>query len=310
MPKVLVSGCFDLLHSGHVEFFREASTYGTLYVRIGTSANIKALKNHDTMYTDEERLFMVKSIKGVYDAALSAGTGRFDFVQDAKLIQPDIYFVNDDASKLDERMSLFEKAGLKVKIVVAQRKPATGLEERSSTSMKERLRAMVLQDDSKNRNLSMEAFNETIPWRFCFAGGWMDLKWVNEFWSGCAITINVKFNPEICKDECGLATSSRKVAAKLWNGRMPTHLSPTSAAECLWGAENFDAAATEARAYYAGSQDHCGLMFSGVNKLCYAGGRHWPHRIVSLNDPSDPQQVQPGAFLPWTVLVASAVVPP
>ena len=35
--------------------------------------------------------------------------GRFDFVADAKLIRPDIYFVCDDASKLDERMSLFEK---------------------------------------------------------------------------------------------------------------------------------------------------------------------------------------------------------
>lgn len=29
MPKkVFVSGCYDLLHSGHVEFFREAAQYG------------------------------------------------------------------------------------------------------------------------------------------------------------------------------------------------------------------------------------------------------------------------------------------
>lgn len=45
-----VSGCFDLLHSGHVEFFRQAAQHGDLYVRLGTDANIKALKNHDTMY--------------------------------------------------------------------------------------------------------------------------------------------------------------------------------------------------------------------------------------------------------------------
>ena len=31
--------------------------------------------------------------------------------------------MNDDASKLDERMTLFEKEGLKVKIVVARRGP-------------------------------------------------------------------------------------------------------------------------------------------------------------------------------------------
>ena len=48
--KVLVSGCFDLLHSGHVEFFRECAEYGDLYVRLGTDANIAALKGHKTMY--------------------------------------------------------------------------------------------------------------------------------------------------------------------------------------------------------------------------------------------------------------------
>lgn len=26
--KVFVSGCYDLLHSGHVEFFRQAAQYG------------------------------------------------------------------------------------------------------------------------------------------------------------------------------------------------------------------------------------------------------------------------------------------
>jgi cytidyltransferase-like protein len=61
--KVLVSGCFDLLHSGHVEFFREAAEYGDLYVRIGTDANIRALKAHETMYSDAERLYMVQNIK-------------------------------------------------------------------------------------------------------------------------------------------------------------------------------------------------------------------------------------------------------
>ena len=60
---------------GHVEFFREAAKYGDLYVRLGSSKNIKMLKNHDTMYTDAERLFMVQNIKGVHDAAISLGSG-------------------------------------------------------------------------------------------------------------------------------------------------------------------------------------------------------------------------------------------
>ena len=41
MPKkVFVSGCYDLLHSGHVEFFRQAAQYGDLYVGIGSDNTI------------------------------------------------------------------------------------------------------------------------------------------------------------------------------------------------------------------------------------------------------------------------------
>jgi hypothetical protein len=41
--------------------------------------------------------------------------------------------------------------------------------------------------------------------------------------------------------------------------------------------------------YSAGSQDHCGLLFPGVNKLNYTG-QHFPSSVIQLNDPSDPLQ--------------------
>ena len=63
MKKVFVSGCYDLLHSGHVEFFRQAAQYGELYVGIGSDKTILHYKNHKTVYSEQERLFMVKSIK-------------------------------------------------------------------------------------------------------------------------------------------------------------------------------------------------------------------------------------------------------
>ena len=43
MKKVFVSGCYDLLHSGHVEFFRQASQYGELYVGIGSDSTILSI---------------------------------------------------------------------------------------------------------------------------------------------------------------------------------------------------------------------------------------------------------------------------
>ena len=42
--KVFVSGCYDMLHSGHVAFFEEAAAYGDLYVGIGSDRTIAELK--------------------------------------------------------------------------------------------------------------------------------------------------------------------------------------------------------------------------------------------------------------------------
>ena len=47
--KVFVSGCYDLLHSGHVEFFQQASQYGDLYLGIGSDATYLALVVKDSL---------------------------------------------------------------------------------------------------------------------------------------------------------------------------------------------------------------------------------------------------------------------
>lgn len=46
--KVFVSGCYDLLHSGHVEFFQQASQYGDLYVGIGVIDFLPTLDKSET----------------------------------------------------------------------------------------------------------------------------------------------------------------------------------------------------------------------------------------------------------------------
>ena len=46
--KVLVSGCYDLLHGGHIAFFKTASAYGNLYVSVGRDENLLLLKGKET----------------------------------------------------------------------------------------------------------------------------------------------------------------------------------------------------------------------------------------------------------------------
>ncbi len=66
--KVLVSGFFDLLNSGHVSFLKEASKYGDLYVAIGSDKAFETQKGRKPICSEQERLYMVKALRYVKDA--------------------------------------------------------------------------------------------------------------------------------------------------------------------------------------------------------------------------------------------------
>jgi cytidyltransferase-like protein len=109
MPKkVLVSGCFDLLHSGHITFLEQAAEYGDLYVCLGSDSNIELIKGHSPSFNQKERLHILQAIRVVKHARISSGTGLLDFENDLKDIQPDIFIVNSDSS-LAEKKDLCEK---------------------------------------------------------------------------------------------------------------------------------------------------------------------------------------------------------
>ena len=79
--KVFVSGCYDMLHSGHVAFFKEAARFGDLYVGIGSDKTIYELKSRQTVCSEIERLYMVKAVRYVKDACINSGSGMMDFVE-------------------------------------------------------------------------------------------------------------------------------------------------------------------------------------------------------------------------------------
>jgi len=89
--KVFVSGSFDMLHSGHVAFFEEAANFGNLYVGIGSDKTISDLKGRKTINTNEERLYMVQSIRYVKKAWINSGSGILDFLDELKALSPDIF---------------------------------------------------------------------------------------------------------------------------------------------------------------------------------------------------------------------------
>jgi cytidyltransferase-like protein len=250
--RVLVSGCYDLLHAGHIAFFKTAASYGKLYVSIGRDDNLFMLKGKKPYFSQEERLFMVQSIKFVKDAFLASGSGLLDFEPDIKRIKPDMLIVNRDGHTT-EKEALCKKLG--IEYVVLERIPEPGLPARSSSGTKRDMR---------------------FPYRLCLAGGWIDQPWVSEIHPGSVVVAQIWPTMDF-NDRSGLATSSRNVGIKLWGDRYPEGDHEQNA-RLLFGAEN-----PPGKTYISGSQDHIGLLYPGINRLCYSGG-YWPEQIESTVD--------------------------
>ena len=132
--KVLVTGCYDWLHSGHVRFFEEASAYGELYVIVGNDANVTNLKGEGhPLFPQELRRYMAGSIRYVHQALITSGWGWMDAEPEIEALRPDIYLVNEDGDKPEKREFC---AAHGLEYVVLQRTPAPGLEKRSSTDLR------------------------------------------------------------------------------------------------------------------------------------------------------------------------------
>jgi cytidyltransferase-like protein len=132
--KVIVTGSYDWFHSGHVRFLEEVSAYGDLYVVVGHDANIRLLKGEGhPLIPQDERRYVVGSIKFVKQALVSTGEGWLDADPEIKRLKPDIYAVNEDGDKGGKR-EYCRKLG--IEYLVLKRTPAPGLPRRSSTDLR------------------------------------------------------------------------------------------------------------------------------------------------------------------------------
>ncbi|MDD4969997.1 MAG: adenylyltransferase/cytidyltransferase family protein [Paludibacter sp.] len=251
--KVFVSGCYDMLHSGHVAFFEEASEYGDLYVGIGSDKTINSLKARKTVNSDAERLYMVKALKVVKDAWINKGGGLLDFLEEFKQLKPDIFFVNADGHTPDKE-NLCKEMG--IDYVVSKRIPHGNLPTRSTTALRQEC---------------------NIPYRIDLAGGWLDQPYVSCFAPGPVLTICIEPDYEF-NDRSGMSTSSRKKAVELWQTDIPDG-DKEKLAKTLFCFEN-----PPGSKYISGSQDSLGITMPGLNKYYYEAN-YWPSEIESKLEP-------------------------
>ena len=253
--KVLVSGCYDLLHSGHIEFFRQAAEYGDLYVGIGSDETILHYKGHKTLYDEQERLYMVKAIRYVKDAFINSGSGILDFAPEVAWLKPDLLVVNEDGDS-EEKCAFCREHG--IGYVVLQRIPQPGLEARSSTALK----AQICQ----------------IPTRLDLAGTWIDQPYVSCFAPGWAITISLEPTFEV-RERCGLSTSTRNMIRKIWPVQLPK-MDPETLAKLVFCFENDP---ERSDGIVSGAQDSIGICMPGLVRHYY-DNRFWPLKIETCLD--------------------------
>ena len=133
-PRVVITGCYDWLHSGHIRFFMDAAAIGTLYAVVGSDRNVELLKGPGhPLQREEERRYMVGAVKSVHRCLVSSGSGWMDAEPEIAEIGATHYVVNEDGDQPEKR-EFCRSHG--IEYVVLQRLPHAGLPARSSTELR------------------------------------------------------------------------------------------------------------------------------------------------------------------------------
>lgn len=263
--KVFVSGCFDLLHSGHVAFLKQAASYGDLYVALGSDQTVYDLKGRAPVNNEDERRYMVQALECVHEALISSGSGMLDFEAELRHIQPDIFIVNEDGN-IPQKATLCRDLG--IEYVVLQREPYANLPARSTTDLRK---------------------VDLMPYRIDLAGGWLDQPFVSELYPGPVLTISleptVNFN-----ERSGMATSTRNAAIEMWGQRLPPG-DPEKLAKVLFAFDN-----PPGTKQISGSQDAIGIAMPGLNRAYYEGA-YWPSCIDKVGDELVLQFIEDALYL-------------
>lgn len=248
----MVTGCFDLLHSGHVAFLQEAAQFGALHVCIGSDETVLGLKGRRPVNAQDERRFMLEALSCVRAVHVNGGSGILDFLSEMDNIAPEIFFVNEDGHT-PAKEALCLARGIDYR--VSRRLPSANLPTRSTTSLREVC---------------------TIPYRIDLAGGWLDQPWVSEKYPGPVLTVSIEPTQDF-NYRSGMATSTRKKAIELWRTALPPG-DPEQLAKLLFAFDN-----PPGTKEIAGSQDSIGIVVPGLNRADYAG-QYWPEKLHAVHE--------------------------
>ena len=201
MKTVFVSGCYDILHAGHLQFFRDARSLGDhLTVCFASKEVLSAHKQRAPSIPDEHKKILIESLDMVDAVVLGTGTRiGFDFEDHFRRLRPDILAITTDSSYQDEKAKFCAENG--AELVILEKSPPS-FEPISTSQIVRNIRAPT-----------------EAPLRVDFAGGWLDVPKhaiAGEFIVNCTISPMVTLSEWNYEQKSGLGGSG---AWALLNGR-------------------------------------------------------------------------------------------
>jgi cytidyltransferase-like protein len=201
MKKVFVSGCYDILHAGHLQFFEEARALGDyLIVSFASAEVLWHHKRRKPSIPDEHKQALLKGQRMIDE--VNIGTSHkegLDFEEDFLRIRPDFLIVTEDDKYGDLKRALCAQAGARYTILP---KTPPKFEPVSTSSIVRWVQAPT-----------------EAPLRVDFAGGWLDVPrfaMPGEYVVNCAISPLVSLREWPYEKQAGLGGSG---AWALLNGR-------------------------------------------------------------------------------------------
>lgn len=270
-PKVMVAGCFDLLHASHVVFLNKAAALGDLYVSLGSDQSIVSQKNKSPTYTQAERKFLLENLRHVKWVGIVNDPSPLGFAEHLAEIRPDFFVINEDGDTPEKR-AVCEKHGVEYRVF-----PRDHFDPNAPTSTTE---------------ISKGDF---IPTRVSLCSGFMDNPAFNGSTTcgvGNLVVIPVEPIPGM-HARSGMATSTINAIRKYFGCRLPTIYDIDRLAEIIFCLEN----PPHKRAYISGTLDARGILGHGVSMFSYRATKYFPHTIETIQDETTLQWLERHIYL-------------
>jgi len=196
MRHVFVSGCYDIIHAGHVQFFREAKALGDfLTVSFASEEVLWAHKQRRSSLPDEHKKGILEALEMIDQVVIGKGTDHgLDFLEDFRRLKPNILAVTEDDQYAEKKRELCAEIGAEY-IVLPKTPPQ--YEPVSTTQLVKWIRAP-----------------KDAPLRVDFAGGWLD---VPRHARNGAYIVNCAIQPKVSLREWGYERNAGLGGSGAWS---------------------------------------------------------------------------------------------